>query len=154
MTPPFVNEQTPLADEQRDALESMLERGHMTGVTTVYWALIDAMGGGAPTKDQVAKWMRERPEIQKSRMVKKVEGKKNSGGPIIPPAVVMSYIAADTLFIPAAFHTDKKVYKAAILYHMCVDKIRVRVTMQLTEQRSPNVDHCSAGVRRVHLSSS
>ena len=36
MTPPFVNEQTPLADEQRDALESMLERGHMAGVTTVY----------------------------------------------------------------------------------------------------------------------
>ena len=115
MTPPFVNEQTPLADEQRDALESMLERGHMTGVTTVYWALIDAMGGGAPTKDQVAKWMRERPEIQKSRMVKKVEGEKNSGGPIIPPAVVMSYIAADTLFIPAAFHADRKVYKASII---------------------------------------
>ena len=60
MAPPFVNEQTPLADEQRDALESMLERGHMTGVATVYWALIDAMGGGAPTKDQVAKWMRAR----------------------------------------------------------------------------------------------
>ena len=73
------------------------------------------MGGGAPTKDQVAKWMRERPEIQKSRMVKKVEGEKNSGGPIIPPAVVMSYIAADTLFIPAAFHADRKVYKASII---------------------------------------
>ena len=111
-----MNEQTPLADEQNDALESMLEHGHMTGVATVYWALVDAMGGGAPTKDQVAKWMRERPEIQKSRMVKKVEGTKNSGGPIIPPAVVMSYVAAGALFIPAAFHTDKKVYKAAILY--------------------------------------
>lgn len=112
----FVTEETPLTDEQRDALESMLERGHMTGVTAVYWTLRDDMGDDAPAKDQVAKWMRERPEIQKSRMVKKVEGKKNSGGPIIPPAVVMSYIAADTLFIPAAFHTDQKVYKAAILY--------------------------------------
>ena len=72
--------------------------------------------GRAPKKDLISKWMRERPEIQKSRMVKKVEGKANSGGPIIPQPVVMSYIAADTLFIPAAFHTDKKVYAAAILY--------------------------------------
>ena len=45
MAAPFVNEETPLTDEQRDALGSMLERGHMTGVTTAYWALIDAIGG-------------------------------------------------------------------------------------------------------------
>ena len=122
MAAPFVNEETPLTDEQRDALGSMLERGHMTGVTTAYWALIDAMGDDAPTKDQVAKWMRERPELQKSRMVKKVDGKKNSSGPIIPQPTVMPYIAADTLFIPAAFHTDKKVYKAAILYVCALTK--------------------------------
>ena len=116
MAAPFVNEETPLTDEQRDALGSMLERGHMTGVTTAYWALIGAMGDDAPTKDQVAKWMRERPELQKSRMVKKVDGKKNSGGPIIPQPMVMSYIAADTLFVPAAFHTDKKVYIRLLFY--------------------------------------
>ena len=87
-------------------------------MTSAYWALIGSMGNGAPNKDQISVWMRERPEIQKHRMVKRVDGKKNSGGPIVPPAVVMSYIAADTLFIPAAFHTDKKVYKAAIT-HVC-----------------------------------
>ena len=112
----LVNEQTPLSDEQRDALESMLKSGHVAGVTSVYWALNGVMGKDAPKKYQISKWMRERPEIQKSRMVKKVEGKANSGGPIIPQPVVMSYIAADTLFIPAAFHTDKKVFKADILY--------------------------------------
>ena len=112
----LVNENTPLVDKQRDALESILKRRHTTGVTAVYWALTGAMGDDAPKKDQISKWMRERPEIQKSRMVKKVEGRKNSGGPIIPQPAVMSYIAADTLFIPAAFHSDKRVYKAAILY--------------------------------------
>ena len=80
------------------------------------------MGGGAPSKDQISVWMRERPEIQKSRMANRVEGKANWGGPIIPDPVVMSYVAADTLFIPAAFHTDKKVYKAAILYVCALTK--------------------------------
>ena len=119
----LVNEQTPLTDEQRGALESMLRAGHVTGVTSVYWELIDSMGDdAAPNKDQISVWMRERPEVQVHRMVKKVDGKKNSGGPIVPPAVVMSYIAADTLFVPAAFHTDKKVYKAAILYVCALTK--------------------------------
>ena len=122
MASSLVNEKTPLVEKQRDALESILERGHVTGVTAVYWALIGAVGGAAPAKDQIAKWMRERPELQKNRIVKKVDGKKNSGGPIIPQPAVMSYIAADTLFIPAAFHTDKKVYKAAILYVCALTK--------------------------------
>ena len=117
-----VNEKTPLSDEQRDALEGMLEGGHVTGVPSVYWALVDSTGDGAPNKDQISVWMRERPEIQKHRMVKKVDGKKNSGGLIVPPAVVMSYIAAGTLFIPAAFHTDRRVYKAAILYVFALTK--------------------------------
>ena len=43
----FVNEQTPLTDEQRGALESMLRAGHVTGVTSVYWELIDSMGNNA-----------------------------------------------------------------------------------------------------------
>ena len=95
----------------------MLRAGHVTGVTSLYWELIGSMGNNAaPSKDQISVWMRERPEVQVHRMVKKADGKKNSGGPIAPLAVVMSYIAADTLFIPAAFHTDRKVYKAAILY--------------------------------------
>ena len=119
----FVNEQTPLTDEQRGALESMLRAGRVTGVTSVYWDLIDSMGNNAaPNKDQISVWMRERPEVQVHRMVKAVDGKKNSGGPIVPPAMVMSYIAADTLFVPAAFHTDRKVYKAAILYVCALTK--------------------------------
>ena len=62
-----MNEQTPLTDEQRGALESMLRAGHVTGVTSVYWELIDAMGDdAAPNKDQISSWMRERPELQKS----------------------------------------------------------------------------------------
>ena len=32
-----VNEETPLSDEQRDVLESMLKSGHVAGVTSVYW---------------------------------------------------------------------------------------------------------------------
>ena len=38
----LVNEQTPLADEQRDALESMLKSGHVAGVTSVHW--IETLG--------------------------------------------------------------------------------------------------------------
>ena len=45
MASSFVNEETPLTGKQRDALQSMLDAGHMTGVTTAYWALIDAIGG-------------------------------------------------------------------------------------------------------------
>ena len=80
MASSLVNEQTPLTDNQRDALESMHKAGHVTGVTSAYWELIDSMGGDAPSKDQISVWMRERPEIQKSRMAKRVEGKANSGG--------------------------------------------------------------------------
>ena len=110
MASSLVNEQTPLTDNQRDALESMHEAGRVTGVTSVYWELIGSMGDDAPSKDQISVWMRERPEIQKSRMAKRVDGKANSGGPIIPSSVVMSYVAAGTLFLPAAFHADKRVF--------------------------------------------
>ena len=44
MASSLVNEQTPLTDNQRDALESMHEAGRVTGVTSVYWELIDSMG--------------------------------------------------------------------------------------------------------------
>lgn len=132
-----VNEETPLSDEQRDALEGMLEGGHVTGVTSAYWALIGSMGNGAPNKDQISVWMRERPEIQKHRMVKKVDGKKNSGGAIVPPAAVMSYIPADTLFIPAAFQTDKKVYKAAIIYACALTKYMFVLPCNLQNKDRP-----------------
>ena len=90
MASSFVNEETPLTGKQRDALQSMLNAGHVTGVTSVYWELIGSMGDDAPSKDQISVWMRERPEIQKSRMARRVEGKANSGGPIIPNSTVMS----------------------------------------------------------------
>ena len=50
MASSLVNEQTPLVDEQRDALESMLKSGHVPGVTSVYWALIGVMGKDARPK--------------------------------------------------------------------------------------------------------
>jgi hypothetical protein len=140
MASSLVNEKTtPLVDEQRDALEStMLRRGHVAGVPAVYWALIGAMWDDAPAKEHAAKWMRERPETQKSRRIaKKLDGKKNSGGPIIPQPTVMSYIVADTLFIPAAFHTDRKVYKAAILYVCALTKYAYVLPCNLQNKDRP-----------------
>ena len=43
MASSYVNEATPLSDEQRGALESMLEGGHVAGITSVYWELIGSM---------------------------------------------------------------------------------------------------------------
>ena len=143
----LVNEQTPLSDEQRDALESMLKSGHVAGVTSVYWALIGVMGKGAPNKDQISKWMREHPEVQTSRMVKRAEGKKNSGGPIIPQPAVISYIAADTLFIPAAFHTDKKVHAAAILYVCALSKYIYVIPCNLQNEDRPMSTTVQKGVK-------
>ena len=115
-------EDLPLSEEQRLALQKVKDDGHMTGVSSVYWHLIDVMGDDAPTKKHVSDFMRTVPEVQVSRMNRKVEGVKNSGGPIIPEAVPLSYMAADTLFLPASYHTDKRVYKAAILYVCALTK--------------------------------
>ena len=113
-------ENEPLSASQRAALDKVKAGGHLTGVTSVYWHLISVMGHvDAPTKKHVSEYMRKVPDVQVSRMAKAVDGKQNSGGPIIPSATALSYVAADTLFVPAAYHDDKRVYKAAIK-SMCV----------------------------------
>ena len=125
MASSHVNEETPLSDKQRDALESMLKGGHVTGVTSVYWELIGSMAYG--------EWCaQQRPgfsvDARAPRNTEEQNGEESGGkGELgrsnkIPKPVVMSYIAADTLFIPAAFHTDKKVYKAAILFVCALTK--------------------------------
>ena len=107
----------PLTQAQRARLERAKDDGELGGVTSTYHLLRNKMGPAAPNKNQISKFMRALPSVQINRTTKSVASTKNVIGPMIPPALPLSWCAADTAFIPACYNpVDKKVSKAIIVF--------------------------------------
>lgn len=100
----------------------MLEYAYLTegireGVTALYQRLRDENGNQAPTRAEVADWLRARPESQIARMpVKDV-----SVAPVLPRAEPLSIVFMDTMMMPPTSHdggpgVGRKVYRAIVVF--------------------------------------
>ena len=95
--------------QQIARLDLALSRGNLTGVSSTYHLLRNEMGNAAPTKAQISNYMNSRPSVQINKTTKKISGKHNSIGPMIPPAKPLAWCATDCAFIPACYNlVDKK----------------------------------------------
>ena len=108
-----------LTPAQRNRLESLVHSGVLLGVTAMSYKLRQEDGEDAPSRAEIADFLRELPSNQLATMPRAVSGPENSIAPVIPPAVPLSRVFADSMFLPASYHqTSKKgvVYKAAVLF--------------------------------------
>ena len=110
-----------LTPQQRTKLEGLvLTKGIGLGVTALAYKLRKEDGVNAPSRAEVADFLREQPSHQLATMPKSVTGKENAIAPVIPKAIPMSRVFADSMFLPASYQAQKGktgiVYKAAVLY--------------------------------------
>ena len=82
-----------LTAAQRTALEQVVLRdGAGLGVHALYAKLRTHMGRVAPTRNEVAGFVRALPETQLARMPKSTAGQANIIAPVIPKAVPLSSV--------------------------------------------------------------
>ena len=110
-----------LTAQQRKRLEDLvLTKGVGIGVTALAHKLRKEDGVNAPSRAEVADFLREQPSHQIATMPKSVTGKDNAIAPVIPKAMPLSRVFADSLFLPASYQAQKGksgvVFKGAVLF--------------------------------------
>jgi len=107
---------------QIDALDQLKKDGRLTGTHSAY-AILKGMfpRGKNPGLKTIGDYMRDKPDLQPHRMPASHAGEKNAVSAVIPPAVPLSAVFADTFFLAASLKRNK-VYKACILYICALTK--------------------------------
>ena len=91
-----------LTDAQRTVLQDTVVRdGAGLSVHALYAKLRAHMGRVAPTRNEVAGFVRALPQTQLARMPKSTTGEANVIAPVIPKAEALSSVWIDTMFLPA-----------------------------------------------------
>ena len=110
----------PLTQPQRARLERASDKGEMNGVGSMYHLLRNEMGAAASNKNQISTFMCALPSVKINKTTKSVAGPKNVIGPMIPPAVPLSWCASDCAFIPACYNpVDKKKRYSVVCVFIC-----------------------------------
>ena len=126
-----------LTDEEQAAMEeAVLQQGIGEGVHALYHRLRREMGAGAPSRNEVARFLRVRPETQMARMPRK----DKSIAPVLPQGV-LSRVFADGMFLPRTAHNTTgvgfKVYRVIVIYIDALTKfMHLHGVFQLVDGRA------------------
>ena len=100
---------------QTKALDSLKKQALLIGVTSARNLLKDTMPTKNPSKNTIAAYMRDKPDVQPHRMPRNVAGPKQAIAAVIPDAKPLSAVFVDTFFL-APSPKKKVAYTACILY--------------------------------------
>ena len=107
-----------LTAAQRAALGNLQSEGRLTGVTSAYHTPRAQMGNAAPTKRDVASYMRSQPSVQENRLPASHEGEKKRHCSRNPTSNSTKRVFCLYVFPPCFSQREggtKRVHKAFIL---------------------------------------
>jgi hypothetical protein len=126
-----------LTPEEEELIEDVYhQQGIHEGVRALHYRLVGLHGANAPSRKDVADWLRREPSAQTAKMPRK----HKSIAPVLPAPTPLSVVFMDSFYLPRTAHNTPgvgyKVYRVVTLYICALTKfVHLSGQFQLVQGR-------------------